>query len=131
MRTNYVPFTNCATQHNRRRKGTQNPLVREEGIHNRGGLPMRTTIQSVSQADIERLYADPSLKVELSTAAIEYHIRRGRILRAQIAPAYIRKGMSALWRLLSGTGRPSGGLNRSEEHTSDLQSLMRTTYAVF
>src|SRR3546814_10246100 len=29
------------------------------------------------------------------------------------------------------SGRPSGELFRSEEHTSELQSLMRTSYAVF
>src|SRR3546814_1874529 len=30
-----------------------------------------------------------------------------------------------------GEGRTSGGRHRSEEHTSELQSLMRTSYAVF
>src|SRR3546814_1513697 len=33
---------------------------------------------------------------------------------------------NALWRLLN-----RGGENRSEEHTSELQSLMRISYAVF
>src|SRR3546814_1494317 len=84
-------------------------------------FPYTTLFRSpVSQADIERLYADPSLTVELSTAAIEHHIRRSRALRARIVPGYIRKGVSALWRLV-----------RSEEHTSELQSLMRISYSVF
>ncbi|HEY9569012.1 MAG TPA: hypothetical protein VIR38_13040 [Thalassobaculum sp.] len=108
-----VLSTNCATQHKRHRKGIQNPFVREEGIHNIGGLPTRTTIQPVSQADIERLYADPSLTVELSTAAIEHHIRRSRTLRARIVPGYIRKGVSALWRLVTRTERRSGDLTPS------------------
>src|SRR3546814_4717559 len=29
------------------------------------------------------------------------------------------------------SGRPHDGMTRSEEHTSELQSLMRTSYAVF
>src|SRR3546814_2244578 len=31
----------------------------------------------------------------------------------------------------NGVGRPRGGTGRSEEHTSELQSLMRISYAVF
>src|SRR3546814_5384310 len=37
------------------------------------------------------------------------------------------------FRITSGSGRydPAGGIVRSEEHTSELQSLMRISYAVF
>src|SRR3546814_8093658 len=38
-----------------------------------------------------------------------------------------RLGLSELWWLVS----PGNPLKRSEEHTSDLQSLMRISYAVF
>lgn len=74
---------------------------------------MQSTIQPVSQADIERLYADPSQSVELSSAVIEHHIRRGRALRSQMAAGYIRQGLVALWRLVTHLGRPSGRLNPS------------------
>src|SRR3546814_9681370 len=36
-----------------------------------------------------------------------------------------------LFAVLIGTGLPAGGSARSEEHTSELQSLMRISYAVF
>src|SRR3546814_20553209 len=46
-----------------------------------------------------------------------------------------RAGRVAIWSCLArhflGQGRPPGGGNRSEEHTSELQSLMRISYAVF
>src|SRR3546814_8998774 len=35
------------------------------------------------------------------------------------------------WDACDGTGRPSSSRRRSEEHTSELQSLMRISYAVF
>jgi len=74
---------------------------------------MRTTIQPVSQADIEQLYADPSLTVEMSSAVIEHHVRRGRALRSEVMSAHIRQGVVALWRLVTHLGRPSGRLNPS------------------
>lgn len=74
---------------------------------------MRTTIQPVSQADIEQIYADPSLTVELSSAVIEHHVQRGRALRSQMAASYIRQGMVALWRLVFRLARPSGRLTPS------------------
>src|SRR3546814_5404488 len=41
-------------------------------------------------------------------------------------------GKSSLMAILSGLERASGGdVRRSEEHTSELQSLMRISYAVF
>src|SRR3546814_8827580 len=64
-------------------------------------------------------------------------------------PAYIQAGredhiapLASVWRLmdhlsgpktflLAGSGHIAGVVNRSEEHTSELQSLMRISYAVF
>src|SRR3546814_2410166 len=40
-------------------------------------------------------------------------------------------GLSERGRLMLDPKDPSSPLNRSEEHTSELQSLMRTSYAVF
>src|SRR3546814_6884149 len=52
---------------------------------------------------------------------------RGRALTAQAAPCFCRSGFSR--ELLAGLRRK--GSRRSEEHTSELQSLMRISYAVF
>src|SRR3546814_8278698 len=41
------------------------------------------------------------------------------------------RGYGPRWRPPAGRGRPSAAARRSEEHTSDLQSLMRISYAVF
>src|SRR3546814_4856234 len=38
---------------------------------------------------------------------------------------------SGIWTSTSTSGRSDTGKNRSEEHTSELQSLMRISYAVF
>lgn len=74
---------------------------------------MRTTIQPVTEADIERLYADPSLSIDLSTAVIEHQVRRGRVLRSQMAAGFIRQGLVATWRFVTHLGRPSGRLTPS------------------
>src|SRR3546814_8465238 len=72
------------------------------------------------------------------------HLRRGRIHRRRLLPA-LRDECAArdLWVVFSGyAGHDSplrqgilpvraGAAKRSEEHTSELQSLMRTSYAVF
>src|SRR3546814_2248099 len=46
-------------------------------------------------------------------------------------PAPIRRGSSYLRSVPSAPGRTSWMIFRSEEHTSELQSLMRISYAVF
>src|SRR3546814_8551397 len=50
------------------------------------------------------------------------------------APAWAKsndKDKDAGWSLQEALGNPEGLTVRSEEHTSELQSLMRTSYAVF
>src|SRR3546814_8638941 len=55
------------------------------------------------------------------------HRRVGRVdSRARLLPGGLALSVRLDW--LSGTGGP---LHRSEEHTSELQSLMRSSYAVF
>src|SRR3546814_6077956 len=68
--------------------------------------------------------------------------RRGQLCRAagagrggnpdpgDLAAAGGSRTGSASWRRY-GRGRACGGVDRSEEHTSELQSLMRISYAVF
>src|SRR3546814_1108641 len=40
-------------------------------------------------------------------------------------------GVDSEWKAVTTTGRTSDNAQRSEEHTSELQSLMRISYAVF
>src|SRR3546814_3151120 len=60
-----------------------------------------------------------------------YHTRPGRL-----RPAALCAGSQRIGAGRTGNDRPSGRAHvrcdqRSEEHTSELQSLMRTSYAVF
>src|SRR3546814_2268397 len=63
----------------------------------------------------------------------EEHHRIGDLLRPAIAAERSQcrhgRGILAIDRVHVGIDR--AGLHRSEEHTSELQSLMRTSYAVF
>lgn len=66
-----------------------------------------------TQADIERLYRDPdAVRVELSPEQIEHHIRRGRVLRAQMAAELFGAAGRSLKRLFGGTSRPAEGHGR-------------------
>src|SRR3546814_13008363 len=53
------------------------------------------------------------------------------IARAPASLALFSYGKAAPARLTSGRGQSAGESERSEEHTSELQSLMRPSYAVF
>src|SRR3546814_4577719 len=57
------------------------------------------------------------------------HLDRGDALRQQRPQAAQRRLEELL--LGGGTGGADGRENRSEEHTSELQSLMRISYSVF
>ena len=63
-----------------------------------------------TQADIERLYRDPdAVRVELSAEQVEFHIRRGRVMRAQVAAEFLGAAGRSLRRLFGGTGRRAEG----------------------
>src|SRR3546814_5313839 len=58
--------------------------------------------------------------------------RRGRgASQPQRAAAPVRSTPYEDWQNTRATARQPPGLSRSEEHTSELQSLMRISYAVF
>src|SRR3546814_5560067 len=59
-----------------------------------------------------------------------FPIKRGDRV-AQIVPAAVQRARFAEVEELDETVRGVGGFGRSEEHTSELQSLMRISYAVF
>ncbi|EDP63141.1 hypothetical protein BAL199_30227 [alpha proteobacterium BAL199] len=68
----------------------------------------------VTQSDIEQLYAQSyDQPIELSSTLVEYHMRRGRRLRAQESALLMKQAGSALWRLLAFWRQPSGRLNPS------------------
>lgn len=69
----------------------------------------------VTQDDIERLYADSKAeRLEMSATLVEYHMRRGRRLRAQESARLMKQAGSALWRLVTFSKRqPSGQLSTS------------------
>lgn len=55
-----------------------------------------------TQADIDRLYRDPDAPaVEFSAELIEHYIRRGRVLRAQVAADLLGRAVHGIWRLAS------------------------------
>src|SRR3546814_4073114 len=53
------------------------------------------------------------------------------LVRDELAEVPERLERAELLRLAVGVGEDGGGHGRSEEHTSELQSLMRISYAVF
>src|SRR3546814_3757058 len=60
--------------------------------------------------------------------AFQANARSGN--RAQKGRDTVKHSTKKPWRQ-KGTGRARSGMTRSEEHTSELQSLMRISYAVF
>src|SRR3546814_2459098 len=81
----------------------------------------------------DTLFPYTTLFRSTQTSGLPYPVRR-----TSLHPAHTRTAhRPGLWsRLLIGnepiaTYHPSPGNNRSEEHTSELQSLMRISYAVF
>src|SRR3546814_4808073 len=61
------------------------------------------------------------------------HRQRGRRLQQaqQLGPDALAGELCQPWRQRAGDGKGVGVGRRSEEHTSELQSLMRISYAVF
>src|SRR3546814_8461991 len=63
--------------------------------------------------------------------AIGVGIADGMSLGANTRAALITRGLAEIMRLAIAMGGKAETLMRSEEHTSELQSLMRISYAVF
>src|SRR3546814_7123439 len=71
-------------------------------------------------------------------AAISAPVSAAAFTRFDLVPLFLGLTLIVLWkhsgnimRLLTGTEPKVGKSHRSEEHTSELQSLMRISYAVF
>src|SRR3546814_8393612 len=61
----------------------------------------------------------------------EQAICRMRVALSEMVVDGIKTNIPLQQRILADGGFGQGGQNRSEEHTSELQSLMRSSYAVF
>src|SRR3546814_3411554 len=75
-------------------------------------------VANVDQADVE-----PGLRGQLQAGQRDVVLVVGAVLW--------HREMDVVQRTREGSDDPVGHLDRSEEHTSELQSLMRTSYAAF
>src|SRR3546814_2358526 len=97
--------------------------------------PSRTNVEITSARSENvgaRLPVMPHLPCDLSSPKM--HCAHGRSLRRLCHEVYRRKFGNRSWHQHHRTPVRSPGyllLERSEEHTSELQSLMRISYAVF
>src|SRR3546814_1865594 len=95
------------------------------------GLPKNTTMKTARRGTFHRVYArasrppDHSEKAGVGLRSGAYSVRRGWVLGE---PRRERSGDRVGG---ARAGQGGGGGARSEEHTSELQSLMRISYAVF
>src|SRR3546814_5348246 len=96
------------------------------GIDREEIVPERLAAAFMARATTIRTRKGQLLIAEESTADDVYLIVGGRLQISMIAA----NGRETILRDM-GQGRLVGELSRSEEHTSDLQYLMRMTYAVF
>src|SRR3546814_1664154 len=87
-------------------------------------LPQDATTADAIAA-VEQLNADPSVDAMLVQHPAPAHIDFDAVLMA-VDPDKDVDGMHP-----TNVGRLALGIPRSEEHTSELQSLMRISYAVF
>src|SRR3546814_7607877 len=96
-----------------------------EGKHHHVGVGIEEDILDellgAAEAGLSKtvLADEVSLHVEYELPAAEAIERRVRIDRRDLV------------QLTEAAGPPGSGVRRSEEHTSELQSLMRISYAVF
>src|SRR3546814_4440346 len=96
-------------------------------------FPYTTLFRSGAGRSLVRVMVEPPLVQEAGRLMHRRHSpavpRRRRDDRvAVITGATFRKDRA---HRVGGPRRPRGGFARSEEHTSELQSLMRISYAVF
>src|SRR3546814_6192389 len=72
------------------------------------------------------------VKLLLVAVIFAFYITTGRMLKASAVRGSLPSGgVSLRFVIASKAKQSSARVNRSEEHTSELQSLMRISYAVF
>src|SRR3546814_9908032 len=111
----------------------QDAVLREAGV---GGELEAAADDREPGIDVARKHDDRRGKLATQQAQVSFILVRACLLEQILQKREVPCGQSATGR--SGHGKPpsrpntgSGALKRSEEHTSELQSLMRISYAVF
>src|SRR3546814_7263582 len=89
---------------------------------------MRISDWSSDVCSSDLLPRNPALGPHLRRRGV--HRRRGRGRVAGRVPRPVAEGDAGMTMTMSASA-PGAGAGRSEEHTSELQSLMRISYAVF
>src|SRR3546814_2248493 len=85
--------------------------------------------EELSKLNFQKLTHPDDLEADLQLVD---DLIAGRRENYRLEKRYVRKDGSIVWGLLSvSMSRDERGRPRSEEHTSELQSLMRSSYAVF
>src|SRR3546814_8203924 len=107
------------------------PLLQSPGACGLGGLVFPPEVRASLPGDPLRLRQPPGLDLGVMTG--DQHLRHGArravVPRPDCRPRVVRVFQQARRKtLLLGADLVA---HRSEEHTSDLQSLMRISYAVF
>src|SRR3546814_4814328 len=91
-----------------------------------------TTLFRAAFDPVRILEADPAARVDRRTSAGgERHMGAVRARLADRAVEHLPHQPLRAVRAEAGVSEPAGRSTRSEEHTSELQSLMRNSYAVF
>src|SRR3546814_8872093 len=113
-----------------------NPLLPPRGdLVDRNGIPLARTIDAWSIAVHPRkVIGDPAaLAVKLHEMMPQRSVADyRRLLAADKNFIYLnRRAVPELVAAVNALGEPAIVFDRSEEHTSELQSLMRISYAVF
>src|SRR3546814_2305803 len=99
--------------------------ARGDGVGRLGGKRRRTVSLRSSPENVPKAVA-----CKFGNGAIRYSACRGTGKRGQLSKPQDRLGRRCRTHHYRGVSR-SAALMRSEEHTSELQSLMRISYAVF
>src|SRR3546814_3754981 len=92
---------------------------------------MRSLVERVKLAGMEDGFGEILVPTE---EVVEMRNGQKRKSERKFFPGYVLVQMDmneGTWHLVKDTPRVMGFIGRSEEHTSELQSLMRISYAVF
>src|SRR3546814_9634203 len=104
----------------------QDAVLRDAGV---GGELEAAADGGDPGIDVARKHDDRRGKLATQQAQVSFILVRACLLEQILQKREVPCGQSATGR--SGHGKPPSRPNRSEEHTSELQSLMRISYAVF
>src|SRR3546814_9621079 len=96
-------------------------------------LPGRRSVRRLLQPPLVSGASRPPMRMTPSPASVSdgkdaFHVT---VFQNARCPAFAGCPRPSPWRMSDRRGKPQHGLCRSEEHTYELQTLMRISYAVF